>query len=136
MAGEEAIKITVDELAKALSANNIIGQPIDMEDKMIIPVTKMGMGFGTGMSHGNEEKCVGQLAGGAGGGVGVFPEALVIVFKGISGPEGVQIVPLTQPGAVAESIAQIASAIMSKLASQKESGTISEHAHVTKVKIE
>jgi uncharacterized spore protein YtfJ len=136
MAGEEAIKITVDELAKALSANNIIGQPIDMEDKMIIPVTKMGMGFGTGMSHGNEEKCVGELTGGAGGGVGVFPVALVIVFKGISGPEGVQIVPLTQPSAVAESIAQIASAIMSRLASQKESGTFSEHAHVTKVKIE
>jgi len=136
MAGEEVIKITVDELAKALSANNIIGQPIDMEDKMIIPVTKMGMGFGTGMSQGSEEKTSGELAGGAGGGLGVFPVALIIVFKGISGPEGVQIVPLTQPSAVAESIAQIASTIMTRLTSHKDDPAMPEDAHVTKVKIE
>jgi uncharacterized spore protein YtfJ len=136
MAGEEAIKITIDELAKSLSANNIIGQPIDMEDKIIIPVTKMGMGFGTGVSQGNKEELGRELAGGAGGGLGVFPVALVIVFKGISGPEGVQIVPLTQPSAIAESIAQITSTILTRLASQRDNSTIQEAAHVTKVKIE
>src|SRR5512137_1297680 len=111
MAAEDAVKATVDELIKALSANNIIGQPIDMEDKMIIPVTKMGMGFGTGLGHGPEKKGSDGIVGGAGGGVGVFPVALIIVFKGITGPGGVQIVPLTQPSAVAESMAQIASSV-------------------------
>ncbi|MCJ7445447.1 MAG: hypothetical protein MUO26_13135 [Methanotrichaceae archaeon] len=135
MAAEDAIKTTVDELVKALSANNIMGQPIDMEDKMIIPVTKMGMGFGTGMNQSNEEKEINGLAGGAGGGVGVFPVALVIVFKGISGPGGVQIVPLTQPSAVAETMAQIASAIISKFSGQKESSVIEEMPHAKKVEI-
>ena len=32
MAAEENIKTTIDELQKVLSANNIIGQPIEMED--------------------------------------------------------------------------------------------------------
>jgi len=136
MAAEEAVKATVDELIKALSANNIIGQPIDMEDKMIIPVTKMGMGFGTGLGHDVEEKCADGIAGGAGGGVGVFPVALVIVFKGITGPDGVQIVPLTQPSAIAESMAQIASAIMAKIAGQKENSTMPDLANAKKIMIE
>jgi uncharacterized spore protein YtfJ len=136
MAAEEAVKATVDELIKALSANNIIGQPIDMGDKMIIPVTKMGMGFGTGLGHDMEEKGADGIVGGAGGGVGVFPVALVIVFKGITGPGGVQIVPLTQPSAVAESMAQIASAIMAKIAGQKENSTMPDLSHAKKIMIE
>ena len=136
MAAEDAVKATVDELIKALSANNIIGQPIDMGDKMIIPVTKMGMGFGTGLGHDMEEKGAGEITGGAGGGVGVFPVALVIVFKGITGPGGVQIVPLTQPSAVAESVAQIASAIMAKIAGQKENSTIPDLSNAKKIMVE
>jgi len=136
MAAEDAVKATVNELIKALSANNIIGQPIDMEDKMIIPVTKMGMGFGTGLGHNKEEKDADGIVGGAGGGVGVFPVAIVIIFKGINGPSGVQVVPLTQPSAVAESMAQIVSAIMTRIASQKDSSTMSDISHANKIIIE
>ncbi len=133
---EDAVKATVDELIKALSANNIIGQPIDMEDKMIIPVTKMGMGFGTGLGHGPEKKDSDGIVGGAGGGVGVFPVALIIVFKGVTGPRGVQIVPLTQPSAVAESMAQIASAVIEKIVGQKENATTSDLSNAKKIAIE
>jgi len=94
MAAEDAIKATVDELLKALSARNIIGEPIEMEDKIIIPITKMGMGFGTGIGRGSEDLGNRGVTGGAGGGVGVFPVAVVIVFKGIAGSEGVKVVPL------------------------------------------
>jgi uncharacterized spore protein YtfJ len=48
----DAIRATVDELLKVLSARNIIGEPMDLEDKIIIPITKMGMGFGTGQEPG------------------------------------------------------------------------------------
>ena len=47
MPGVDAIKAALDELIEALSARSIIGEPIEMEDKVIIPITKMGMGFGT-----------------------------------------------------------------------------------------
>jgi len=96
MPGVDAIKATLDELLDALSAQSIIGEPIEMEDKIIIPITKMGMGFGTdigqtGLDASKEglERCK------ACGGVGIFPVAVVVVFKGIFGPEGVKVVPLS-----------------------------------------
>jgi uncharacterized spore protein YtfJ len=73
-----------------------------MEDKIIVPITKMGMGFGTGSSQCGDNKKAGGTSGGAGGGVGVFPLAVVIVTKGVSGHEGVKVVPLGTPNALAE----------------------------------
>jgi uncharacterized spore protein YtfJ len=121
MAAEDAIKATVDELLKAISAKNIIGEPIEMEDKIIIPITKMGMGFGTGTGPGSEDAGKGGVAGGAGGGVGVFPVAVVIVFKGVSGSEGVKVVPLTAQSPLAEPMTNIAHLFMDRLMGRKES---------------
>ena len=42
------IKITVEELRKLVNADNVIGSPIETEDKILIPVIKMGVGFGIG----------------------------------------------------------------------------------------
>jgi uncharacterized spore protein YtfJ len=120
MAAEDAIKATVDELLKALSAKNIIGEPIETEDKILIPITKMGMGFGTGMSHGTEETHKGEIAGGAGGGVGVFPVAVVVIFKGIKGSEGIKVIPLAAPSPLAESMVHIANTVMEKLTNRRE----------------
>ncbi len=120
MAAEDAIKATVDELLKALSAKNIIGEPIEMDDKIIIPIAKMGMGFGTGIGHGSEESCKGGIAGGAGGGVGILPVAVVIVFKGVSGSEGVKVVPLGAPSPLAEPVTSIAHILLDRLAGRRE----------------
>ncbi|MBV1767922.1 MAG: sporulation protein, partial [Methanobacterium sp.] len=49
---EDPIKTTVEELRKLLEINNFVGEPIETEDKMLIPVMKMGMGFGAGMGKG------------------------------------------------------------------------------------
>ncbi|VVB72933.1 Sporulation protein YtfJ (Spore_YtfJ) [uncultured archaeon] len=115
MPAEDAIKTAIDELLKSLSTSNIAGEPIELEDKFIIPIAKMGMGFGAGeCRRGSEpEKSPG---GGAGGGVGVFPVAVVVVFKGIPGPEGVKVIPLSLP---AEPIANAAHAIMEKITGHK-----------------
>jgi len=115
MAVEDTTKATIQELQKVLSANNIIGAPVEMEDKIIVPITKMGMGFGTGSSHGSD-KNIGGTSGGAGGGVGVFPVAVVIVLKGVSGHEGVRVVPIGigTPNPLSESLCEMASAIMSR----------------------
>lgn len=122
MAAEDAIRTTVDELLKALSANNIIGEPIETEDKILIPITKMGMGFGTGIGHGTEEMNKGGIAGGAGGGVGVFPVAILVIFKGITGPEGVRVMPLVAPSPLTEPIAHIANTLMDRLTNRREGG--------------
>jgi len=121
MAAEDAIKATIDELLKALSAKNIIGEPIEMEDKIIIPITKMGMGFGTGVGQGGEDASKGGVASAAGGGVGVFPVAVVIVFKSVVGSEGVKVVPLAAPSPLTEPVSNIARILMDRLVSRKES---------------
>ncbi|MCK9565961.1 MAG: hypothetical protein M0Q43_07925 [Methanothrix sp.] len=124
MLDADAIGATLDELFDALSAQ-LIGEPIELEDKIIIPITKMGMGFGanigiTGPDVGKEgrERCT------AGGGVGIFPVAVVVVFKGIFGPDGVKVVPLSP--SPEESIGDIAHVVVEKIMGHKnlrEEGT-------------
>lgn len=116
MAEEDTVKAMVDELLKALSTRNIIGEPMEMEDKLIIPITKIGMGFGTGVGQGGE---AGGRPGAAGGGVGVFPVAVMLVFKGVSGPDGVKVVPLTAPSPLAEPVTSIVHSVVELLASRK-----------------
>ena len=42
------IKTTVEELHKLINVDNIIGTPIETEDKILIPVMRMGVAFGVG----------------------------------------------------------------------------------------
>ena len=42
------IKTTVEELHKLINIDNVIGKPIETEDKVLIPVMRMGVGFGAG----------------------------------------------------------------------------------------
>ena len=93
MTGTDAIRAAVDELLGVLSTRNIIGEPMEMGDKIIIPITKMGMGFSASQgkeSRGNE---ISKMK--AGGGAGVMPVAIVVVFKEIPGEEGVKVIPLS-----------------------------------------
>ncbi len=120
MPGVDAINATLDELFEALSSQ-LIGEPIELEDKIIIPITKMGMDLctdigrtGPHVSREGLDRCK------AGGGVGIFPVAVVIVFKGILGPEGVKVVPLSPPG---ESLSDIAHVLMEKIMGHREKRT-------------
>ena len=42
------IKTSVEELRKLINVDNVIGNPIETEDKILIPVVKMSVGFGAG----------------------------------------------------------------------------------------
>lgn len=123
MAAGDAVGVALEELYKSLSIDSIIGEPIEMGDKIIIPVTKMGIVFSTGLHSRAQDNCA---EGRAGGGGGIFPVAIVIVFKDIKGPEGIRIMPLAAPSAeigLAESLSQMALAAVSKL---NVNGTASE----------
>jgi uncharacterized spore protein YtfJ len=115
MAGEDTAKAVIDELLKAVSAKNIVAEPIEMEDKLIIPFIKIGMGFGTGIGQGRDAGSIGERPSAAGGGIGLFPVAVMVVFKGVSGPDGVKVVHLTAPSPLAEPIASIAHLVMDML---------------------
>ncbi|MER2013184.1 MAG: spore germination protein GerW family protein [Methanobrevibacter sp.] len=85
------IKITVEELRKLVNADNVIGSPIETEDKILIPVIKMGVGFGVG------ENIVGKDGSDAvGGGAGVEPISMVMIPKKGENADGVRVLDLSK----------------------------------------
>ncbi|MCK9630221.1 MAG: sporulation protein [Methanoregula sp.] len=109
MSNEQMLKETASELKGFLSTKNVMGEPIDFGDKLVVPVARYGFGFGAGGSHVKDGG--GQ---GAGAGGGIEPVALVILHKDVKGPEGVQVMSLKKDS----QIAQVISALSESLAPQ------------------
>jgi len=100
---ESYLKTLAEELSSVLSSKSVIGEPIIQDDKVLIPVTKLGFAVGSGSGKGTGKESGGEGTGGGGGG-GVEPIALIAVYKNIPGPEGVQILPLKAPSKMPEVI--------------------------------
>ena len=84
-------KITVEELRKLTNIDNVIGKPIETEDKILIPVMRMGVGFGVGNNlMGKEESNA------IGAGAGVEPVSMVMIPKKGNDSEGVRVLNLSK----------------------------------------
>lgn len=103
---EEYVKALVEEFSKVLSTEKVIGEPIVQEDKVLIPVVRIAVGIGSG--SGPAKGMEGTGVGGGGGG-GITPVALIAIFKGVPGPEGVKVLPL-KTSQIGEAIAGAMSA--------------------------
>lgn len=103
MVEENPIKTTVEELRKLIDVKNFIGEPIETEDKILIPVVKMGIGFGAGNGKGANE--VGGH--GAAAAAGVEPIAMVVVSKGVDGAEGIRTLDLTKGNNINKAITDL-----------------------------
>ena len=78
---QELIKSILEELKAIAKTETIVGEPITIGDKTIVPVCKITLGFGAGGGTGGA-KDKGEGAGsGGGGGVAIFP-ATFIMIKG------------------------------------------------------
>ena len=85
------IKKSVEELRKLINVENVIGTPIETEDKILIPVIKIGVGFGAGESLlGNEGNNL------VGAGAGVEPISMVLIPKKGNTAEGVRVLDLSK----------------------------------------
>ena len=84
------IRTTVEELRKLISVDNVIGTPIETEDKLLIPVIRMGVGFGAGENFSQEG------SGAAGAGAGVEPISMVLIPKKGNDAEGVRVLDLSK----------------------------------------
>ena len=73
-----------------MNIENVVGKTIETDELLMFPITKMGMGFGAGMGEGKGMENMEGAGAGAGGAAGVEPVSVVVVFKGVSGPEGVK----------------------------------------------
>lgn len=93
------IKTTVEELRKLTNINNVIGDPIETEDKILIPVMRMGVGFGVGKQILGKE---GSDA--AGAGAGLEPVSMVMIPKTGNDAEGVRVLDLGKGNATNKAI--------------------------------
>jgi uncharacterized spore protein YtfJ len=71
-----------------------------MEDRVMIPIVEYGFGLGAGEGKGPS----GSGGGGSGGGGGIRPVALVVLERGVKGPEGLQVFTLRKEGHLAQAI--------------------------------
>lgn len=87
----ENIKTSVEELRKLISIENVVGKPIDAGDQFLIPVMRMGVGFGACENIlGNDGNDT------VGAGAGVEPVSMVIIPKNAKSGEEVKVVNLTK----------------------------------------
>ncbi len=85
------IKATVEELSKLTNVDKVIGTPIETNDKVLIPVMRMGFGFGVGDNIlGREESDV------AGAGAGLEPVSMVVIPKKGNDAEGIRVLDLSK----------------------------------------
>lgn len=107
----DPIKTTVEEIRKVLNIENVIGETIETDELLLLPVTRMGMGFGAGMGEGKAPQNQGGGSGsGAAGAAGIEPIAMVVVHKGVSGPDAVKVMSLKAPDPVTRAIAEVGNA--------------------------
>ncbi|MBN1456074.1 MAG: sporulation protein [Methanomicrobia archaeon] len=122
--GEELKGVIAEMLAefqKIISVEAAVGTPIEFEDKVLIPVFSIGFGAGGGGGATHKEK---EGAGyGVGGGGGLSPVALVAVFKGISGPEGLKVLSLKPSGALDKIVGEALPTVMEKVTEMRADKT-------------
>jgi uncharacterized spore protein YtfJ len=112
----EILKSILSEVQKAVTVKAAVGEPIEIEDKIFIPIFGVGIGVGGGGRLGKEQR---GGDGGFGGGGGIVPVAVLAVFKGVPGPEGVKILMVKPSATIAQVIGEATSVIMEKLMPSK-----------------
>lgn len=74
---ENLVKTTLSELREMAKAQTVVGDPVEVGKTTVIPLVRLGFGFGGGGTSGKDGK-----RGGSGGGGGVQPVAVLIVKDG------------------------------------------------------
>jgi len=74
------VKTTMGEIEKMLNAKTVVGDPIMIDGKTLIPLISVGFAFGAGAGSGREQmkQSAEGTGGGTGGGAGIKPVAVII----------------------------------------------------------
>ncbi len=85
----EILKGVVGELREIARSQTIIGEPVTVGDRTVIPIVKITVGFGAGGGQGEDEKARSGFGGGGGGGTKIEPAAFIIMDE-----SGVSLLPV------------------------------------------
>ena len=124
----EILKAVVGELRDISRSETIIGEPVTIGSRTVIPIVKISVGFGAGGGQGEGNKIGEGFGGGGGGGARIEPAAFIIMDD-----DGVSLLPVTKgsweslidaiPG-IAKKISKVTKKFTKK--SDKESDSDSE----------
>ena len=82
---EEMLHTLLGELQKISRAETVVGQPITLGDAVLVPISRVQIGFGAGTTGRSKDDVApgerGFRAAGSGGGIRVEPVACVIMDK-------------------------------------------------------
>ena len=81
------METTLETIKNSIDSNTIVGNPIKSEASVIVPISKVTVGFGIGGGEYNKncktnKNCDTNFAGGSGGAITISPVAFVVVEKG------------------------------------------------------
>ncbi len=76
---KETLSSIIGELKEIANTETVVGKPVTLGDKMVVPVSRIMVGFGVGGGEGQEEKKKGGFAGGGAGGARIDPIGFIII---------------------------------------------------------
>ncbi len=116
----DVIKGIVGELKEIARSETIVGQPITVGSKTIVPVVRITVGFGAGGGEGSlEDKKGSGFGGGGGGGARIEPAAFIVIDE-----HGISLLP-AKPGSL-DQILQAIPALASRLSDFKKAADSSK----------
>ncbi len=113
---DEILKTVTEEIANMISTKTVIGEPITLEGKTIIPITKVSFGFGSGGGEGKGKTGEEGFGGGGGGGGVIEPVAFLVVSM-----EDVKLYSVKEKGIISQ-LAEVIPEIMEKCKCREEEG--------------
>lgn len=91
MSEQASIKNTINELKNILDNQSFIGEPIETEDKILIPIMRMGFSFAEGSGYKKDEG-----KNGSGALAGIEPTSMVVISKNTEGMEGIRVLDISK----------------------------------------
>jgi len=80
MGVEELMKEVVEQLEKLITTKTIVGEPITVAGKTVVPISKVSFGFGSGGGEGRRDEESGFGGAGAGG-AKIEPVAFLVISE-------------------------------------------------------
>ncbi|MFQ5607886.1 MAG: GerW family sporulation protein [Candidatus Zixiibacteriota bacterium] len=90
----ELLQGIVGELKDIARTESIVGDPITIGDRTLVPVIRISIGFGAGGGEGSDNQNRGGFGGGGGGGARIDPAAFIVIE-----PDGISLLP-ARPGTI------------------------------------
>jgi uncharacterized spore protein YtfJ len=109
----DVIKGIVGELKEIANARTVVGEPVTVGTKTVIPVVKISVGFGAGGGEGEKQKDGSGYGAGGGGGCIVEPAAFIIMDE-----TGISLLP-SKPGKI-DSVIEAIPGVVNKLMGMKD----------------